>query len=281
MSDRGFILAIIAVMTMVMACDKGDPPGITPDLVTEILAFDLGNAGDASDIRVDFTVENNLNVVEYRIMVIPAGQIGLFEASEAEAVPQVHYVDIIPEDLLETEYSISRLPQGLTDIHAQTISNDNDYVVVVFVVGTGQVQLSKPTRTLSLREQGIYDGIYMGNYQSDPEGSVFVDSIRFVSSQDTYAGQLYRRCPRGDICEPGEFVLVGDVSFDVVQESIESFTYNQSRCLYILCNAPDGICPGVFTGEGEIVDEIAISINHSGTDCSFSFDGGTLTYRRQ
>ena len=64
-------LTLLIFVGGLLACSEEEAP-LTPNLVTEVGAYDLGNNGDASDIRVDFMVSNNLNVEEYRIMVIPA-----------------------------------------------------------------------------------------------------------------------------------------------------------------------------------------------------------------
>ena len=43
---------------LLWACGTDDPQLLTPDLITELKAYDLGSNGNASDIRVDFNVES-------------------------------------------------------------------------------------------------------------------------------------------------------------------------------------------------------------------------------
>ena len=64
-------LAILILIVGLLSCDSADPvPPLTPDLVSEIKAYDLDNNGNSSDIRLEFEVKDNLNVIEYRIMII-------------------------------------------------------------------------------------------------------------------------------------------------------------------------------------------------------------------
>ena len=63
-------LAFLVFLIAFFSCSDEEPL-LSPNLVTDLRAYDLDNNGDASDIRVDFVVANNLNVTEYRIMILP------------------------------------------------------------------------------------------------------------------------------------------------------------------------------------------------------------------
>ena len=64
---------LLIVMIFAVSCKDYDISlPITYNLVKEIKAYDLDNNGNSSDIRIEFKVENNHNVSEYRVIVLPA-----------------------------------------------------------------------------------------------------------------------------------------------------------------------------------------------------------------
>jgi len=152
----------LAIGLLLTSCNSDDGLPLTPDLVTEVNAFDLDNNGNSSDIRVDFEVENNLNVTEYRIMVVPTSSSNSFNQDIAVSIPKDNYLVIDPVPF-ETEYSINRLSSTLLDVNGDLIINSEEYVVAILVEGTGNFQLSEFSRPFTLLNQGIYGGYYEGN----------------------------------------------------------------------------------------------------------------------
>ena len=97
--------AIVFVLAAAFSSCSDDPPALlTPDLVS-VAAYDLANNGNASDIRVDFGVKDNLNVFEYRVMVVASASSGAFDEGIAESVPDESYFLVQPE-VFEEEYLI-------------------------------------------------------------------------------------------------------------------------------------------------------------------------------
>ena len=67
---QSLILLIVALAGL-FSCGDDEVLPLTQFQVTSVKAFDLGNGGNAGDIRVHFGVKDNLNVIQYRVMVIP------------------------------------------------------------------------------------------------------------------------------------------------------------------------------------------------------------------
>ena len=139
---------LVVLVAAISSCSEDIVPPLTPDLVS-ILAYDLGNSGNASDIRVDFFVKNNLNVIEYRVMVVPSASSNAFDEGIAESLPVENLVIIFAESSKIT-YSINRLPSSLLDVNGAPITDGISYVVVVLAVGNGDQQLSEFSKPFTL-----------------------------------------------------------------------------------------------------------------------------------
>ena len=103
-----FLGLAIVLLTSCKDDDEGLP--LTPNLINVVKVYDLDNNGNSSDIRVDFIVDNNVNVTEYRIMVVPSSSISSFNQSIAISIPEGNFLRIIPASF-NNEYSITRLLQ--------------------------------------------------------------------------------------------------------------------------------------------------------------------------
>ena len=123
---------------MLTSCKDDEVLPLTPDLVTEVKAYDLDNNGNSSDIRVDFIVQDNTNVFEYRVMVIPSNTSSLFTVSLASAIPESSYLDVNPESF-KTSYSVNRLPSSFLDVNGNQIINETEYVAAVLIFGTATI----------------------------------------------------------------------------------------------------------------------------------------------
>ena len=98
---RYMILLIFPAALLLSACGTDDIPllPLTENLVLQLKAYDLDNNGNASDIRVDFNVQNNLNVSEYRVMILPSASSNAFNEDVAESLPRESVVIIFSESL--------------------------------------------------------------------------------------------------------------------------------------------------------------------------------------
>ena len=150
---------LILVLAGLLACSDDEVLPLTPDLVSEIHAYDLDNNGNSSDIRVDFVINDNLNVIEYRIMIVPSGFSTSFDNTDAASIPKTGYFEIDPE-VFKNDHSIKRLPSSLLDVNGEQIQSNLEYVAAVFVLGVSNNQLSEFSGAFTLRDQPIYSGWY-------------------------------------------------------------------------------------------------------------------------
>ncbi len=109
---RNYFTFLGLAIVLLTSCKDDEPLPLTPDLVTSVKAYDLDNNANSSDIRVDFMVNDNINVTEYRIMVIPSSVSNSFNESIAISIPRENFLSEFPVPFT-TEYSINRLTSSL------------------------------------------------------------------------------------------------------------------------------------------------------------------------
>jgi len=274
---------LILVVAGLFSCGEDEFLPLNPDLIVEITTYDLGNGGNAGDIRIDFEVIDNLNVEEYRIMIIPEASSSTFNEEGAEITPRTNYATIFPE-AFKIEYSLDRLPSTLLDVNGSPVQNDFNYVVAIYVVGKSDTQLSQFTEPFFIRDRGIYDGLY----------EIFMhDQIQTdlgcQREKDSHLGTLIQQkdgiytgligCILEEVGCNISNVSWGNVSLEISGHSI-SFVYERIAG----CNYPEQdddpcysclqgeVCNTTFSGTGTIEDDILFDIDYSGEDCGGSHE---------
>ncbi len=262
---------LIVFLGALASCTVEPLPQIGPDLVREIRAYDLGNIGNGSDIRVDFDVQNNLNVREYRIMVFPTNSSTSFNVAIASKLGPASYVAVLPVPI-EDRYSVKRLTSGLLDVNGNPIQNRLEYVVAILVEGIGNFQLSEFSRPFTLKDQAIYAGYYEGR-----------DCCNNVKSTIKFSGGKYRG---PHIWVQGDITLA-EFSFIITEtDSVKEFIWNLNvACIEAFnnCTTRPEICTAEYIGSGTLSDELVLVI------FAFALGGGNcelgedlpLTLRRQ
>ena len=272
-----------------LACSE-DPRPLAPDVVTDVKAYDLDNNGDASDIRVDFMVGNNLNVSEYRVMVVPAADTSIFDVTLAATLPESTYERVPPESL-EVAYSLTRLTGNPLDVRGAAVQNGSVYSVVVLVEGVDEFQLSEFSRPFTLADQGIYAGDYSGTVEvawSTPPGDpcpasgVYGEQVQI--SLIALAGQQYQgvlSCvkPGCDtfLISPG---LEGTVSFEQSGSTLIDLSLVRNGLCFaasipqcVICEVNVDPCNTILTGaSGTIGNELVLILPLSGENCETEYD---------
>jgi len=280
---------LILVVAGLFSCED-EGPLLTPNLVSSVKAYDLDNNGNSSDIRVDFEVKDNLNVIEYRVMVVPSGFSNSFDENDAASIPSASYLRIEPE-VFKNEHSIKRLPSGFLDVNGEQIQSNLEYVAAVFVKGTGRNQLSEFSRPFRLKDRGIYSGRYTVGWEHScvnkvtglmtPEDSP-LDGLKFLElepSGDRYEGGI--QCP--DCPEAEEFS--SSAGFLVAGTSISNSIFFIDRiCTLDLsingCTVGELCSFFALGGEGNIIDELIMEIVHTGEDCVRTCEGTIFLVRQ-
>jgi len=244
---RNYSPLLIVAIVLLTSCKDDEALSVlplTPDLVTSVKAYDLDNNGNSSDIRVDFEVRDNINVFEYRVLIIPSNTSSSFTVSLAAALPESNYLEVnaVP---FENKYSIKRLPTNLLDANGDQIINGVEYVVAIFVFGTGNHQLSEFSSPLTVKDQPIYNGLYLIGFEENWSSLTDNQTVQFiffpVGAVSAYAfvniswnGVQYigtRICdpahsPSG--CTIGGKILTewGKYSFTIEQDVVSNFTWD-------------------------------------------------------
>jgi len=166
------------------------------------------------------------------------------------------------------------------DVNGAQIQNDIEYVAAVFVIGASNQQLSQFSAPFTLKDQGIYSGMYWiggtcnGLQEFPANGDSF---INLIGRDNIYLG--ITECIG---CSPGGYL--GSVSFSVQATTITAYVHQDSdwACpLSVTECGVDGLCPFIEQGEGNIIDELILEIDFSGGSCYWSCEPGTRTFIRQ
>ena len=279
--------AILILTGGLLSCKDEEPLPLTPFMINEVKAYDLDNNNNSSDIRVDFEVKDNINVFEYRVMVIPSSTSGSFTESFAASIPETSYSEVNPESF-NFEYSIKRLPSNVLDVNGNPIINEIEYVVAVFVISAGNHQLSGSSKPFTLKNQGIYNGRYILGVEqtclyindittfasiSPDSSSIFIVDLN--EDGNDYFGIF--PCPD---CDEG--VDYGPVRFTVDGTTITNWIWDMTffTCWHSsLCNIDDQ-CPGIEYGEGRIIDDLSIEIDYTTETCKSTCPGTNILIRQ-
>jgi len=249
-------LAILILIIGLLSC-KDDELPLTPGLVEEIKAYDLDNNGNASDIRLSFTVRDNLNVIGYRVMIIPSNQINSIDEGLALSVPSTSYIEFLPESF-EIEYSIMRLPSSMLDINGGQIQNEIEYVATVFVIGIGHFQLSTFSTPFILKDRGIYSGRYVVKWSESncADGDELNENIvDLLGIENSYSGKI-KQVIRGNPYFP-----LGTVNFSVSGTTITDYVNDDPD--FNFTSSIENFCHYTSVGTGNIIDELILEVNTS------------------
>ncbi len=121
---------------------------------TNVTAYDVGNAGNGSDLEVRFTkVANETSISEYRIMVVKAGQANSFDLTAAIAVSSKNYTRVSKTG----SNIIHRLSTTTRDVHGELIKPDQPYKVFVLSISSvgSANMLSLPSTEINLSNPAV------------------------------------------------------------------------------------------------------------------------------
>ncbi len=158
-----------------------------PDAVTEILAIDCGDSGNAGDICVSFNkAANEDTIAEYRIMVIPGEMVNTFTLEVANLI--LHYTIVAPSG---SNVSV-QLEEQTVDGNGNPVTEEKQYYVFVLSMAedtlTGQNALSAPSNLFILSTPdylyaGRADSSVMHYVNPEPDISLVAE---WDSSQEYY-----------------------------------------------------------------------------------------------
>lgn len=121
------------------------------DSAFELVATDIGDNGNGSDIQLTFTkAPDESDILEYRVIAVKANQAATFNVSIAETMIGSQYIGITPNGNNIT----TQLTQTSVDSDGDPITTGQPYQLFVYNVGNPQFlgveTLSPPSNTITL-----------------------------------------------------------------------------------------------------------------------------------
>ena len=240
---------LLSILFLVSAC--GDDPKFTfPAKVFTIdKAYDVGNNNDASDIRVNVSLEGSVNasdIQEVRLIVVKTGK--TISTTDLPNLAPGNFFSAQSEDGV----NVIKPTSSIKDSDGNSIVNGESYNVYVAAIGRDDaVSLSK-SKFLLLKNKPIYAGDYVGIWRDQKISNLKIS----ITIADDYTGSIYYTDKFAACCAgQQDGLLVMKVNGNI----IESFDYDQ-----YLGNYPAGTgghCPTKVSATGQFKDDIELSLD--------------------
>lgn len=230
--------------------------------IQNISAFDIGNNLNASDLRIDFSVTDESNSEDFRIIIAKATPANQLTISDAKG---------LTNDQFFSEASRSTLSYSLK-LPATQLDSDGDEVVIdqaynIYIYTPFNESLSSPSAIINLVDEPVLNGDFVGTWNDNLYDNLGV-SFSVNAFTNLYSGDFFASANLTPVWGNNND---GRVSF-IVQEdgTITDFTYIQD-----LPGFMDG-CPGLYVGSGTVVGDFVLDINFTGDDCEGPHTNGVL-----
>ena len=264
------VFIFLALSTMFIACSDTEPKPepVKSDLIKVDYIVDVRNAGNASDISMKLTVINPTSVSEFRFFLSRIGTYQNLTTESLGAIPLDHQQTV---QVNGAKYEIS--PEAsLVDLDGDPIQSNVDYIVGFATVVDGVLTLDKNNGSVMISDEHYLVGDFIGTWNDN----LYVDfaisaRLSFVGGKLTgpffYSGGFVSCCS-------GQNDGVITVEFNDDQE-ITDFKYNQHLASFM-----GGECPGLYEGEGMVVDFTTLRVEFTGADCEGPHTDGVILLRR-
>ena len=148
--------------------------------ISSVFAFDDGNEGNASDIRVEFTaLEDESDIDSYRIFVVKEEDSQNFSNLIANSISDENRFHIIfPDD----EFVSTILPSNLKTVNGESIENDTEYRVFAQtradLINTDINALSPKSRKIVISNPNMFktgqkEGFMVSHFDFEPDTTIF------------------------------------------------------------------------------------------------------------
>jgi len=246
------LLSILVFIILVTACsDKNEPELV--QRTTEISAFDVGNEGNSSDIRVNFGMEQIAGIGEFRILVIPSALSDEFEKGSALNLSSDSYTNV---KITTTDLSYSVRLSVKTDVEGNPVTNNKEYVIKILMIGDKFNQLSLiESNKITLTDQGIFNGYYEGFIEGrsfiqgncDNSISTAITAEFSALANNSYNGYIKIKAFEF-LCDA--HLPDSDVSFTLEGDSILNLSLSKSIITHSIYQTPFAvISDGIFRGD--------------------------------
>lgn len=263
-------LPFLIIILLISGCKNDDPDFQFPaSAITISKVFDVGNNSDFSDIRVDFNlVQVDLlnKTKEIRIYLAKGG----LTAEQASTMASDRYaVASLPG---QDKFYFSKLINSAKDTDGDPIMNGINYNAYIFLQAMSEDEFLSEPKPITLEDKPIYAGKYSGIW-NDALFSNF--KVSMILNND-YSGAIFYSSNFTTCCPKG------GTSDAVVQFVINGTQITYFKAMQSLGDYKGGSCEGTYTAQGEVTDEITLTIsNLTGTDCDGDHTPGKVVFTRQ
>ncbi len=260
-------LSLLLVLALVGCNDDGEDE--ISDLISKIVAFDVGNEQSGNDIRIGFDLTAP-ELTEFWIVVNRDESQLSIGAIKALADDQVHQASVD-----QNEARSIKLSSVTKDTDGAALRNNQVYTLQIYTPQNNKVTI--PSDPFTLQDAGIYDGDYVGTW-SDNLYTNFGISAQLVSSGNLVRGAFFYSNNFTSCCNGSND---GGISFTIDGSQVLDFKYNQQIANFVgVSGQTFGNCPGQYFGEGTIANDILLDISYEGEDCEGPHTGGKIRLRR-
>jgi hypothetical protein len=227
--------------------------------------YDIGNANDASDVRIHIAVSKDVsisNINEIRTVVVKNGK--KITEADVSTIKAGNYFSITPTG--DDKNQVIKPSSSTKDFDGSPIINETTYQLYAIVIGKDDAISITSPKEFKLLNRPIYAGNYLGSWRDlGPPGPANTPTTLRIN--DDYTGQMFFS---DDFQSFGFNAQDEIVEMSVNGNVISSFKLQQNIGGYSGNPPKAGLsgCPasGVLTGNFE--DDINLKLNQfSWSDC--------------
>ncbi len=261
------IASSFLIVNLFLASSCGDDPKFQfpIDALTVEKVYDIGNANDATDVRIHITLSKDVSsadITEIRAIVVKAGKT-ITEADIATIVTG-NYFSSIPSG--DTKDLVIKPISSTKDSDGSPIVNETNYKLYAVAIGKDDAISISGSKEFKLQNRSIYAGNYLGNWNDlGPPGPANTKTT--LKIKDDYTGQMFFSA---------DFHAFGFNAQDEIVEMIvngtviSSFKLQQNIGGYSGKFGPSG-CPANGVLSGNFEDDINLVLDQFGwSDCDGS-----------
>ncbi|MBL7865087.1 MAG: hypothetical protein JNK10_09440 [Cyclobacteriaceae bacterium] len=260
---------LIVWLLAILACSNDPGPQLPDSLYTISSAVDIGNNGDATDVRIEVTTSSALvpaDILEVRLLLVKSSK--SFSLNQIDDLKSDSYFSFTAST---TKIQVIKPTASVKDSDGDAITN-SDYKVYIAVIGTRtEQQLSSP-RDISLRDSPIYAGKYVGTWEDlGPPGPAKF-GMSLIIAED-YSGRMFYANTK--------YVPYGQGAQDALTTMQVEGTIVTAFVLDQFISGYNGGCPAKKTLQGNYVNDLELVLDtFSWADCDGIRDV-KLRFKRQ
>ena len=261
-----FTLLFGLFLVIFLSCNS-DPINLTSDEVFAIRTLDVGSNENASDILVNFRVNNPTTIKELRAFIISPEDWPTFTSGQLNDLSTSSYFSI---NNIGEENQLN-LGAELKDVDGADIVADKDYFIGFGVLIDDDVLLNTSIGDAKLSTEHFLTGEYNGTW-NDNLYTNFGISAELKFSGTTLSGPFYYSNNQISCCGGDND---GSISMTLEDNQISTFRYNQQLESFM-----GGQCNGTYNGSGTIENFTELVISFEGDDCEGPHTGGEIRLRK-